>query len=41
MVSVLFQATRDPICCVTATDKTLIVVYKFMFFVKKNIYAAK
>uniref|UniRef100_A0A668VVY2 WD repeat-containing protein 35 n=1 Tax=Oreochromis aureus TaxID=47969 RepID=A0A668VVY2_OREAU len=22
---VLFQATRDPICCITATDKTLIV----------------
>lgn len=25
-VSVLCQATRDAICCITATDKTMIVV---------------
>lgn len=30
-VSVLFQATRDAICCITATDKTLIVVRVWPF----------
>lgn len=32
-VSVPFQATRDPICCITATDKTLIVVCTSLVFI--------
>lgn len=31
----LYQATRDPICCITATDKTLVVVCKLMVLDKE------